>query len=223
MLLAIPALQELIVDQEAEDEGEEYSGSGPGSFQVAYAVNEGLDRVGTIRIVSPQAANSPLDVPFAQEGSEADLRLFASAPPVTLPGEDVEVELEVSNLGPHPAKNVRVLTQLPVEFFDPQSIGCIEDPVGETECSLGDLAAGGTATFAITHPGLEEVGIILDLIATVESDTEEPNPADNTVELGILIGTILDIPTLDRTGILALTGVLALAALLALRRRRRLS
>ena len=114
-------------------------------------------------------------------GGLVDLSLVKSGPVTTTAGEQLRYTLTITNSGPAAALAVNVLDALPagVDFVAASSSqGLCERGIS---CQLGDLAAGATATVAVT--GLVQSGVLTGVqlvnTAQVGSSNTDRNPADN--------------------------------------------
>ena len=153
----------------------------------------------------------------------SDLGVFGSiAPDPVGVGEQVEVNLTVTNDGPSQATNVVSTTFFSgpaavSSAFSPDGVcGAIEDLV---TCSFSTLDSGDTATVVI-FVGTSESGVLTSDTTIVGSEVDL-SPANNSLQLAVLIGGIVDIPTLGSIGLVAL--VLLLCGLAVFRIRRRFS
>jgi hypothetical protein len=75
-----------------------------------------------------------------------------------------------------------VTDTLPVGVTLVSTSGCAEDPAGVPTCSLGVIAAGGSASYIVTVTVDSDVpdGTTLTNSVTVVADTTDPDPSDNT-------------------------------------------
>lgn len=120
---------------------------------------------------------------------EADLKLEKYAfDDIVAVGDEIQFSIGISNLGPNVAPNVTVTDVLPatVEILfvfvgnseDEGSDSCTTSAGNVITCDLGDIAPGIESSIAIgvcaTEPG------IVENTATVDSDTFDPNPTNNT-------------------------------------------
>lgn len=65
-------------------------------------------------------------------------------------GTDLTYTITVSNPGPYDADDVVVTDSMPTGVTFVSSTGCAEDPAGLPTCSLGSIAAGGSASYTLT-------------------------------------------------------------------------
>ena len=96
-------------------------------------------------------------------------------------GTSLTYTVTVDNAGPAVAANVVVTDALPAGVTFVSTAGCGEDPAGVPACGLGDIPAGGSASYDIVvmvDPSV--VGTITNE-ATVTSATDDPDPANNTI------------------------------------------
>ncbi|MDJ0768748.1 MAG: hypothetical protein QNJ12_08135, partial [Ilumatobacter sp.] len=132
----------------------------------------------------PTPGNDSVTTPDAPVTTSADLavaKVLDTSPVVA--GENVTWTVTVTNNGPSDAQNVSVADTLPANVTFVSTAGCAEDPAGNPTCSLGTIAAGATASYAIT--GLLAVdavdGSTISNQATVASSTADPDGFNNTV------------------------------------------
>ncbi len=120
--------------------------------------------------------------------TEADLSITKTdAEDPVPPGGAILYTITVDNAGPNTARNVVVDDTLPGGVTLVETAGCADDPSGVPTCSLGDIAAGGSAsyTIAVTVDAGTPTGVLTNT-ATVSSDTPDPTdcPVDqNPLEL----------------------------------------
>jgi uncharacterized repeat protein (TIGR01451 family) len=116
--------------------------------------------------------------------TSADVSIVKAGPSTAAPGANVTYTLTVTNNGPDTATNVRIDDPTPSGVtFVSASAPCASG----FPCTIGDLANGGstlvTVTFAIPAGA---TGTIVN-VASVASDTSDPNPVDNTSSVSTLI------------------------------------
>ena len=118
------------------------------------------------------------------DGPRSDLAIDKDAPVEVAAGGTLVYTLLVNNLGPDDATNVEVTDTLPpgVSYVS-STVPCAETPALSDiyACSLGDIAAGASAGFAITVlvDGGLSVGTVLVNGASVVSDVEDPDNFNN--------------------------------------------
>ncbi len=96
-------------------------------------------------------------------------------------GNTLTYTVTVNNAGPQDAVDVVVTDMLPAGVTFVSSSGCAEDPSGVPTCSLGNIAAGGSAQFTIeVAVDPMRVGTITNQ-ASVSSDTDDPDTSNNSV------------------------------------------
>ena len=87
-----------------------------------------------------------LEVGQAGPDTSADLSITKTdAPDPVLAGNNLIYTVTVNNAGPNTATNVVVTDNLSADVSLVATSGCAEDPVGITDCSLGDILAGDSA------------------------------------------------------------------------------
>ncbi len=112
---------------------------------------------------------------------EADLSVIkTSSPNPAYLNEPLTWTLAISNAGPDDAENVQVTDQLPagVQFESASSSqGSCSEAAGVVTCDLGTVTtSGATITIVVTPTQTGE----LNNTVVVTSDTEDPNPDDNS-------------------------------------------
>ena len=128
----------------------------------------------------PNAANNSTSEPTAVIGS-ADLSISKvdDVDPVVA-GSNLVYTITVNNAGPSDAQNVLVTEVLPAGVSFVSSTGCVEDPAGVPNCSLGTIASGGSAAYTVTvSVGAATTGTITNNVS-VSSTTADPNAANNS-------------------------------------------
>ena len=102
-----------------------------------------------------------------------------------LPGDIVEILLTVTNNGPNTAVNATLEDVVPngVEVTAVDS-GCTETPANTINCNFGNLNNGDVVTVTVTatvQPPPDPVqGATIENIVTVDSDTDDAIPSNNT-------------------------------------------
>lgn len=125
---------------------------------------------------------------------ESDLQVSKtdSVDPATA-GEPLTYFITVENLGPSDANNVVATESLPADVTFIATTGCAEDPAGVPNCSLGNLAAGGSVQYQVlvdVNPGFEG---ILNNTVDVTSDSVDNNPPNNTTTEPTIVGAAADL------------------------------
>ncbi|MEM9552788.1 MAG: CARDB domain-containing protein [Acidobacteriota bacterium] len=110
--------------------------------------------------------------------TEADLSItkIDSADPVA-PGAAFSYTLTVANAGPSDAVDVVATDTLPADVGLLSTSGCAEDPTGVPTCTLGTVAAGGTASFTINVTAPSTAGMVTNTasVSTTTTDTNAGN------------------------------------------------
>ncbi len=94
-------------------------------------------------------------------------------------GTELSYSITVTNPGPYDAQNVVVTDSMPAGVTFVSSSGCSEDPAGLPDCSLGDIAAGQSATYTLI------VGVDSYTLGTITNDASvacdwfDPDTANN--------------------------------------------
>jgi uncharacterized repeat protein (TIGR01451 family) len=118
-------------------------------------------------------------------GDNADLILLKQAPATVSAGSPITYVLTVRNAGPSTAVNVQVQDALPSGIVIADLGGCASTGSGSVLCPptpLVSLTAGTEIswTIVVTTNSDLPVGTTLQNRATVNSDTPDPNPVNNT-------------------------------------------
>jgi uncharacterized repeat protein (TIGR01451 family) len=158
-----------------------------------------------LRVNSTQIAL--IRTPLISGGAPADLQLSASLPPLPLgPSNALSYTLTVSNAGPNTAQNVVLTQTLPANsafLSATTSAGTNAVTGGGLVCLLQAIPAGSIAT-ATVHLQTLKPGL-LDAIASVTSDSLDPNLTNNMLRLEVPVArptvhdtvTELSLPTSD--------------------------
>ena len=180
---------------------------------------------GTLSNTATVTAPVTDSVPGNNSATDNDTVLSASAnlsvtsmvmPSPVNPGEDFTITIDVSNAGPSDAAGVVVATLLPAEVTFVSTTGCVEDANGVPTCTLGSIAAGGSASFQIlatapSDPG--DFGVDFDTTST----TPDPDGANNSNTGTVSVGSVLDIPTASDWGLIVMIALLTAVAVRRLR------
>jgi uncharacterized repeat protein (TIGR01451 family) len=193
------------------------------SFDVTYAIDPSAtgDLANSVSVstsAADGAGGNDTDSATTGMDGQADLGITkTSDSEYVMTGEAIDYQLEVTNAGPSDAPNVVITDNLPYGHQLVSSSGCAEDPDGAPTCSLGTLAAGGSATVTLTATVAGAGGITNT--ASVASDASDPTPANNTGSVEVLI--IEAVPALNRWGLALLAVALFGIVLFTMRRRAR--
>ncbi len=118
----------------------------------------------------------------------ADLDLGAESQIVS--NSMVRYDISVENEGPGIARDVVVMSSFSggVAPVEARTSGCEEDPGGVPECSLGDIPAGQSGSFRINVDtgGASEAS--LRYSGSIVSDTSDPTPEDDDIDISQPIG-----------------------------------
>ena len=114
-------------------------------------------------------------------GPTANLAIAKSdSPDPVIAGNQLTYTVTVSNAGPSDATGVVVSDTLPAGVTFVSTTGCAEDPNGVPTCTLGTIAASGSASYTITvDVDSGTLGTITNS-ATVSSTTTDPDTSNNT-------------------------------------------
>ena len=108
-------------------------------------------------------------------------------------GQQLVYTIDVTNNGPDDAVNVEVTDTLPAgATYDLDSDSCVEAPVGTLTCDLGNIASGGVVSFDITVDVELVASGVINNTASVTSDTDDPELADNTDDVDTNV-TVIEI------------------------------
>ena len=124
--------------------------------------------------------------------AQADLGITKTdSPDPATPGNNLTYTITVTNQGPSEAQNVVVTDTLPSGATLISTSGCAEDPTGVPTCTLGSMAAGGSAQYTITVT-VDNPNTVSSLTnsVTVTSDAFDTNTLNNTAQA---MTTLLDI------------------------------
>lgn len=206
-----------VTDSQAFINGGRYRPGDPPADLLAAFAGESLDGTWTLNV----SDNAQFDTgilgswcldPGAPE--EADLSLTKSG--ALEPDGTIAYQIEIANAGPANASGVEVTDSL-----DP-CVAYLSDDCGGTDVppwtwSLGSLANGATAVCNVTVDATGCAGTVINSAAVTAFDQVDPNPGNESDSVSLLVG--VDIPALDRAGMLLLLIGMALGALVLLRRR----
>ena len=133
----------------------------PAGSSVNYTVLCSIDPSATGTLSNTATAASSVTDPNGSNNSAtdsdtvlmpmADLSITKTGSPASLqPGQPLTYTVTVNNTGPSDAPGVVVTDTLPAGVtFGSTAGGCAEDPNGVPACSLGTIAAGGSAQYTI--------------------------------------------------------------------------
>ncbi len=125
--------------------------------------------------------NNNTDTEDTFVGTSADLSITKSDnPDPVLPGDTLTYTVTVNNAGPSSATDVVVTDTLPAGVTFASTSGCAEDPAGVPTCSLGTIAAGGSASYTITVTADAATSGVVTNTASVTSNTPDPDTSNNT-------------------------------------------
>jgi uncharacterized repeat protein (TIGR01451 family) len=113
---------------------------------------------------------------------QADLSITKSdSPDPVLAGNPLTYTITVSNAGPDAAENVVVTDTLPVGVTLVSTSGAAEDPNGVPTATLGTIATGASKQYTITVDVDSGTSGTITNMASVASDTPDPDSANNSV------------------------------------------
>ena len=120
---------------------------------------------------------SATDVDTLTPSADLSITKMDSADPVQV-SSPFSYTIMVSNAGPSDAVGVAVMDMLPAGVGFVDSAGCAEDPTGVPTCTLGTVAAGGSASYTINATASAVAGTVTNT-ATVAATTPDSNTANN--------------------------------------------
>ena len=133
----------------------------------------------------------------------ADVSITKSVTPTTVfNGNTVTYTLTVQNAGPSSAQDVTVDDPIDPASFSNVSVQSSQGNCTTLPCSLGTLAANGTATITITAtatPNTSAGAVTLANTATVSSSTPDPNPNNNSDSASVTVLGTADL-SIAKTG-----------------------
>ena len=161
---------------------------------VAPGVADGTVLTNTAAVTSDEEPTPVEDEGSLEVETEADLAITKTGNAGYTAGENYTWHLRVQNLGPSEAQNAVVSDPLPAgTTFVSASSPCTQAS-GEVECELGDLPVGFDQTYDVTvavDPGT--AASPLDNTATVETETEDPDPTNDESTFGPTAGSLADV------------------------------
>lgn len=133
------------------------------------------DPVTTNNSASSSATYQPAaDLQIAKEGREA-----------TAPGATIQYTITITNAGPGAAANVTVTDPTPAGLAFQSNSGACTTPF---PCSIGNLAAGQTATIFASYTVAGAVGDTITNTANASSTTFDPSTGNNTATTSTTVG-----------------------------------
>jgi uncharacterized repeat protein (TIGR01451 family)/fimbrial isopeptide formation D2 family protein len=154
---------------------------------------------GTTLTNTAAAASDEETTPVEDEGSlnvetEADMAIEKTGEPGYTAGENYTWHLRVRNLGPSNAENVVVADPLPAGTTFVSSTAPCAHASGEVKCELGDQPPSFDQTYDVTvkvDPGTTTSP--LSNTATVDTDTDDPEPGNDESTFGPTAGSLADV------------------------------
>jgi uncharacterized repeat protein (TIGR01451 family) len=148
--------------------------------------------------------------------AQSDVSIAQTGPATVVGKANITYTLTVTNAGPSPAANVIVGDTLPVGTTlvsaTPSPAGSSCSGTSTVSCSLGTLAAGGSATVVLVVAGPSRSGTVANT-ATVATDTLDSNLANNTSTVTVTVTVMAappSVPTLSTWGLALLALLLSL-------------
>jgi uncharacterized repeat protein (TIGR01451 family) len=131
-------------------------------------------------------------------------------------GEQLTYTVTVTNDGPDTAFDAVMTDELPAGVSHVSNTGgCVESPIRTLTCALGDIGSGGVVAISITV--LVDASLVFDAggpttienVATVTSDTPDPDLADNEVTEETLVVAVADLELVSFVAVDAPAEILA--------------
>jgi uncharacterized repeat protein (TIGR01451 family) len=120
------------------------------------------------------------DYEVSIEGPQADISITKTdSPDPVIAGETLIYTVTVDNAGPSDAVNVVVTDTLPAGVTFVSTSGCNNDPSGVPTCTLGTIAAGGSAQYTIEVTVNAGTSGTITNTASVVSDATDPDTGNN--------------------------------------------
>lgn len=164
--------------------------------------------VNTVSVSSPTTDPNPANdtaVESTTVDAEADLGLTktASASPLP-PGQPLVYTMTVTNAGPSSATAVAVTDTLPAGVTLVSTSGCAEDPNAVPLCTLGSIAAGGSAQYTITVTIDPSPPPTITNTASAAGAEPDPDPGNNVDSVETVLDaeppTVLVLDTIGDSG-----------------------
>ena len=125
---------------------------------------------------------------FRRASLQADLSITKAddVDPIVA-GNTLTYTIQVNNAGPDLADNVVVTDTLPAGVTLVSTSGCAEDPNGVGTCSMGDIAASGSAQFTVQVTVDTATAGLITNQAGVTSASNDGNPGNNSISEGTTV------------------------------------
>jgi len=164
-------------------------GSSVSHWDTGLTPNELMEPFSTANPLRALTIGAFVDMGWTLDVPQADLSVgkVANPDPVTA-GDALTYTITVDNAGPNDAENVVVTDTLPGCVTLTSTTGCNEDPNGVADCSLGLVAAGTMASYEILVDTTGCPAGAMRNLASVSSDTDDPNPGNNSTNLFTNVG-----------------------------------
>ncbi len=170
------------------------------SYQVVVNVNNNASGsiTNTASVTSttpdPDTNNNTTDEETLVESADLSITKVDDVDPV-IAGDLLTYTIRVSNAGPTTADNVVVMDVLPTEVVLISTTGCIEDPNGSPNCSLGSISPNQFADIQVVVRVDEQLldGAVILNSASVTSSTSDPDPNNNDAVENTLVTTQADL------------------------------
>jgi len=162
--------------------------------KVAAEVGDGTTLTNTAAVTSDEETTPVEDEGSLDVDTEADMAIEKTGEPGYTAGENYTWHLRVRNLGPSNAENVVVADPLPAGTTFVSTTAPCAHAGGEVKCALGDQPPSFDQTYDVTvkvDPGA--TASPLSNTATVETDTDDPEPANDESTFGPTAGSLADV------------------------------
>jgi len=164
--------------------------------------------VNTVSVSSPTTDPNPANDTATESttvAAETDLALTktGSASPLP-PGQPLVYTMTVTNTGPSSATGVVVTDTLPAGVTLVATSGCAEDPNAVPLCTLGSIAAGGSAQYTITVTIDPSPPPTITNTASAAGAEPDPDPGNNVDSVETVLDaeppTVLVLDTIGDSG-----------------------
>ncbi|MDJ0837801.1 MAG: DUF11 domain-containing protein [Acidobacteriota bacterium] len=110
-------------------------------------------------------------------------------------GDTLTYTVTIDNNGPDDALDVVLTNTVPVQVTLDSTSGCVEDPAGAPTCTLGTIAAGGSAIVTLTGTVSAAFDGNITFDASVVTSTTQINTGDETDSEDTTVGREADLLT----------------------------
>jgi len=168
-------------------------------------------------VTDPNSANnSATDTDTLGPSADLSMSSVVTPNPVYV-GNPFSIAMTITNAGPSDATGVTVTTTLPSFVTFDSTSGCSEDPNGNPTCTVGNIAAGGMASFTMFATATDVDSGPIDM--SVSSAVSDPNSGDNTDIVTVSALAATGIPATSDFGVFVMVLLLLGAGILVARRQ----